>query len=53
MNVQIVKNIQAEKELKEFFQKIEAEAGYFGGFEENEESIVSVAVKNEVTRPFM
>lgn len=59
MNVQIVKNIQAEKEIKEFFQKIEAEAGYFGGDEENEdpdeagETIAAIAAKNEVTRPFM
>ena len=62
MSVQVVRNIQAEKELKSFFEKIEAEAGYFsgaveagyfGGAEEDGQSIADIAAKNEATRPFM
>ena len=53
MKAQVIRNIQAEKELKNLFEKVEVEAGYFAGQEENEESIASIAAKNEVTRPFM
>lgn len=53
MPVSVVRNLKAEKELKELMQKAEISAGYFGGTEEDGQSLADIAAKNEVDRPFM